>query len=155
MPCLRAYREIRDVDLFGAGVETPPVLSLTSNLRPGRLRAGPGVRPIVPLSGISHVSFQIANRGQEERGECEDDRDHPGDDEDECRPLALCQKCGGDRGDGCQQRSAEVIHAGDTTEQAPRHVHLQGGDPQDAEAREADPESRWRESAGDVGPGRR
>src|SRR5213593_602145 len=33
------------VTFFGAGVVTPPYWSLTSDLRPGRLRAGPGVGP--------------------------------------------------------------------------------------------------------------
>src|SRR5437773_7516013 len=104
------------VTFFGAGVDAPPYWSLTSNLRPGRLRAGPGVNAIVARAHIRHDSFQIADGRQEERSERQDDRDRPGDDEDERRTLALCQKCGADGSDGCKQRPAEVVHARDTTQ---------------------------------------
>src|SRR2546430_17680817 len=60
------------VTFFGAGVDVPPYWSLMSNLRPSRLRAGPGVNAIVLLTCISQDSFQIADRAYEEQAP----RDH-------------------------------------------------------------------------------
>src|SRR5439155_1622415 len=74
------------VTFFGAGVDVPPYWSLMSNLRPGRLRAGPGVNAIVALACISQDSFQITDRPYEEQARRDHDSHAAPDDEGLSRP---------------------------------------------------------------------
>src|SRR5206468_11363334 len=53
------------VTFFGAGTDVPPYWSLTSNLRPGRLRAGPGVAP--NRSARPYLAGFIPARGRRRR----------------------------------------------------------------------------------------
>src|SRR5438477_10424620 len=138
------------VTFFGAGVEVPPYWSLMSNLRPGRLRAGPGVNAILSSGGISHDSLQIAEGRQQKTGERQRDRNRARDHENEGGSLALREERRSDRYDRREQRSAEIIDARHAAQKSPRHVDLQRGDPEDTEAREAQPVDRaGDQSAGD------
>src|SRR6266566_7813855 len=132
------------VTFFGAGVDVPPYWSLMSNLRPGRLRAGPGVNAIVLLTCISQDSFQITDGWQQETGERQRDRDRTCDDENERRALGLGQDRRADRRERHQQGPSEVVDASDSTEESSRHVYLKCRDPQNSEAREAEPLDRAR-----------
>src|SRR5712691_9685268 len=71
------------VIFFGGTVVVPPyaVWSLIRVLRPGRLRAGPGVTSIVPRPCTSHDSFQLADGRDEQEERGNDQRDDAPDHE--------------------------------------------------------------------------
>src|SRR5207253_2909476 len=112
------------VTFFGAGVDVPPYWSLMSNLRPGRLRAGPGVNAIVPLRCISQDSFQIADRPYEEQARRDHDSDAAPDDEGLSRAERSDDRRENDWSQGKQQGSAEEVDARHTPKEFSRYVLL-------------------------------
>src|SRR2546425_1368306 len=116
-----------------------------SDLRPGRLRAGPGVASIVPRRSASHDSFQLADRRDEQ--EAHDDRRRGGAPDDERLRGA---KRGDDRGEQDrsereEQRAAEEVDARDTAKELARYVLVHRGRPEHAHADEMDAEPRGEE----------
>src|SRR5256885_10272150 len=109
---------------------------LISNLRPGRLRAGPGVNAIVPRGGISQDSFQIADRTYGERGEAERGRKAAADDERIFRPHSFNDRREDQGSNWKEQDRAEAVHARNPPEHLPWYMALEQRVPQDLEADE-------------------
>src|SRR3989475_3829572 len=129
------------VTFFGAGVDVPPYWSLMSNLRPGRLRAGPGVNAIVPLACISQDSFQIADRPYEEQARRDHDSHAAPDDEGLSRAERCDDRRENDWCQGEQEGSAEEVDARHTPKEFPRYVLLYRRRPEHPDPDELNAES--------------
>src|SRR5947209_5478924 len=129
------------VTFLGAGVDVPPYWSLMSNLRPGRLRAGPGVNAIVPLRCISQDSFQIADRPYEEQARRDRDSDAAPDDEGLSRAERSDDRRENDWGQGKQEGSAEEVDARHTPKEFSRYVLLYRRRPEHPDPDELNAES--------------
>src|SRR5438477_2207481 len=134
------------VTFFGAGVEVPPYWSLMSNLRPGRLRAGPGVNAILSSGGISHDSLQIADRAYEKQTR----RDHDSHAAPDNEGLSRAERCDdrrkNDWSQGEQEGSAEEVDARHTPKEFPRYVLLYCRRPEHADPHELNAESHREEN---------
>src|SRR5438445_1729729 len=129
------------VTFFGAGVDVPPYWSLMSNLRPGRLRAGPGVNAIVVLACISQDSFQITSRPYEEQARRDHDSDAAPDDEGLSRAERSDDRRENDWGQGKQEGSAEEVDARHTPKEFSRYVLLYRRRPEHPDPDELNAES--------------
>src|SRR5438094_7471413 len=129
------------VTFFGAGVDVPPYWSLKSNLRPGRLRAGPGVNAIVLLTCISQDSFQIADRAYEEQARRDHDSHAAPDDEGLSRAERCDDRRENDRSQGEQEGSTEEVDTRHTPKEFRRYMLLHRRRPEHPDPDELNAES--------------